>query len=408
MLDPVELRTDPNAPLPPAPDPWAGSDMPSHRERAPFHMTEMIEAEPAMAARILRRLVAPGSGAAKAATAIRETAQRGRPILVTGCGTSEHGALAVAEILRHAMRAAGLPWQLGQAGAPVSVQAFEAALDDGLTEDSLVIGISHEGGTWATNLALERADAAGARLAIITCSDRSPGAAIADIVITTDEQDQSWCHTVGYLSPILAAAAIADHLSGRALDIGGAEALLAFGLTKAALADTEKLAEALSAVDRLIVVGSGADRPAARELVLKVEEGAHLPAAMRDLETVLHGHLAGMDSRTGFVLMLTDSTRADERAARAAGVLRAIAELGIKAGAILGAGTADRIPADLTPAGRLIVPSAGGVPPATASLIGSSVPLQILTERLARVRGINPDPIRREDPAYLRAAEAAG
>ena len=383
--------------------------MPSHRDGPPFHLSEMIEAEPALAARILRRLVAPGSGAAKAASAIREAAERGRPIIVTGCGTSEHGALAVAEILREAMRGAGLPWRLGETGAPVSVQAFEAALDDGLAgEGSLVIGISHEGGTWATNLAMERARAAGARAVLITCSDRSPGAHEADIVVTTDEQDQSWCHTVGYLSPILAAAAIADHVTGIGLDVGGVEALLAAGLTQAAIEETERLAGTLSAVDRLIVVGTGADRPAARELVLKVEEGAHLAAAMRDLETLLHGHLAGMDSRTGVVLVLTDPSRAEERASRAVGVLRATGELGIQAGVILGGSYAGAVPGDLTPAGRLVVPHAGGVPPATASLIGSAVPLQLLTERLARARGINPDPIRRDDPAYLLAAERAG
>jgi hypothetical protein len=48
------------------------------------------------------------------------------------------------------------------------------------------------------------------------------------------------------------------------------------------------------------------------------------------------------------------------------------------------------------------------LPAAAASLLGSAVPLQLLTERLARARRINPDPIRRDDPAYLRAAEAAG
>jgi len=383
--------------------------MPSQRDGPPFHMTEMIEAEPALAARILRQLVAPGSGAAKVAAAIREAAQQGRPVLVTGCGTSEHGALAVAEILREAMRTAGLPWRLGQGGAPASVQAFEAALDDGLAgEGSVVIGVSHEGGTSATNLALDRAKAAGARVALLTCSDRSPGADLVDIVVATEEQDQSWCHTVGYLSPILAAAAIGDHLTGTAIDIGGVEELLAAGLTKAAVEETERLAQALWDVDRLIVVGTGADRHAARELVLKVEEGAHLAAAMRDLETLLHGHLAGMDGRTGFVLILADQSRAEERAARAVGVLRAVGELGIRAGAILGGGYAGQIPDDLTPAGRLVVPTAGGVPSATAALVGSAVPLQLLTERLARARDINPDPIRRDDPAYLLAAERAG
>jgi hypothetical protein len=43
-----------------------------------------------------------------------------------------------------------------------------------------------------------------------------------------------------------------------------------------------------------------------------------------------------------------------------------------------------------------------------AALVGSTVPLQLLTERLARARGVDPDPIRRDDPTYLRAAEAVG
>jgi fructoselysine-6-P-deglycase FrlB-like protein len=202
--------------------------------------------------------------------------------------------------------------------------------------------------------------------------------------------------------------AIGGHLSGTAPDPEAARSLLAAGLTGGAIEATERLADALARVDRLIVAGSGADRVAARELVLKVEEGAHLAAAMRDLETVLHGHLAGMDGRTGFVLLLTDPAHADERAARASGVLRALAELEAVSGAILDASYADRIPSELTPAGRLVLPEAGVLPAAAASLLGSAVPLQLLTERLARARRINPDPIRRDDPAYLRAAEAAG
>jgi fructoselysine-6-P-deglycase FrlB-like protein len=383
--------------------------MPSKRHGAPFHMTEMIEAEPALAARVLRRLAEPDSGAARLAAAIREAAERGAPILVTGCGTSEHGAQAVAEILREAMANAGLPWRLGESGAPLAIQAFEAALDDGLgVRTGLVIGISHEGGTWATNLALERAKVEGAQVALITCSDRSPGAALANIVVTTEEQDQSWCHTVGYLSPILAATAIGGHLGELESDPDAVAALLGAGLEHAAVRATEGLAGSLTKVDRLIVVGSGADRPAARELVLKVEEGVHLAAAMRDLETLLHGHLAGMDDRTGLVLLLTDPSRADERAARGAGVLRAVGELGAVAGAILGPAYGDVITSDLAPAGCLAVPAAESLPQTVASLLGTAVPLQLLTERLARARKVNPDPIRRDDPAYLRAAEAAG
>ena len=403
-----DLRTDPEQPLPRAPDPWAGSEMPSHRDGPPFHMTEMIEAEPALSVRLLRRLADPAGPAARLAAAIRASAERGLPIQVTGCGTSEHGAQATVEILREAMRSAGLPWRLGAAGTPVAVQALEGWLDGDFGEPGgLVIGISHEGGTWATNLALKWAKASGATVALLTVSGRSPGAAIADIVVTTDEQDQSWCHTVGYLSPILAAAAVAGHLAGPAIDADVAAALLAAGLAPDAIARTERLAEALARVDRLIVVASGADRVAGRELVLKVEEGAHLPAAFRDLETLLHGHLAGMDDRTGVVLLLTDGTSPDERRARAAGALRAVAELGSRAGAILGESYATDVSDDLLPAGRLVVPNATELPRVVASLLGTTMPLQLLTERLARVRGVDPDPIRRDDPAYLRAADTA-
>ncbi|HUG30177.1 MAG TPA: hypothetical protein VMQ65_06685 [Candidatus Limnocylindria bacterium] len=400
--------TPPDAPLPGAPDPWAGSEMPARRDGPPWFMTQMIESEPGLAARLLGRLGAPDGQAERLARAVRTAAEAGHAVLVTGCGTSEHGALAAVEVLREGMRTAGLPWRLGEAGAPVAVQAFEGSLEDWLSGvGGLVIGVSHEGGTWATNRALERARTSGATVALVTASDRSPGAALADIVVATEELDQSWCHTVGYLSPILAATAVAAHLVGAPVEPGAARDLLAAALTPDAFRATERLAAVIADADRLIVAGTGVDRPAARELVLKVEEGAHLPAAMRDLETVLHGHLAGMDARTGFVLILTDLAHAEARAARAEGVLRAVEELGIRAGAILGDAYAGRIPAALTPAGRLVVPAAPALPAAAASILGSAVPLQLLTERLARARGVNPDPIRRDDPAYLRAAEAA-
>jgi hypothetical protein len=61
----------------------------------------------------------------------------------------------------------------------------------------------------------------------------------------------------------------------------------------------------------------------------------------------------------------------------------------------------------LTPAGRIVVAEAATLPAATAALLGSAIPLQLLTERLARARGTNPDPIRRDDARYHRAAEVS-
>ncbi|MEZ0240641.1 MAG: SIS domain-containing protein [Chloroflexota bacterium] len=370
-------------------------------------MTDMILAEPALAGRIAKRLGAEDPHAVRLAARALRAARERHPIVLVGCGTSEHAAQASAEILREGL-AAALATAPGGPGVPRAVQAFEASLEDDLTAEALVIGISHEGGTRATNRALERAQAAGATVAIVTVSDRSPGAAVGDIVVTTGEMDQSWCHTVGYLSPIVATAAVASHIANAPLLPEALTELLQAGLTQAAVAQTEAMAAILGEVDRLIILGSGHDRPAARELALKVEEGAHIPATMRDLETMLHGHLAGTDARTGVLVVLTDPGGFEERVGRAASVLRAVREIGGQGAAILAEAAAPELDLGLTPAGRLIVPEAPRLPPVVATILGTVTPLQLLTERLARSRGVDPDPIRRDDPIYRRAAQVAG
>lgn len=396
---------DPAAPLAGPPEPWASTSTPSPRDGPPYHMTEMIAAEAAVAERILGRLAEPGSAAARLADVIRAAALAGNPIVLVGCGTSEHGALGAAEILREALAGIGSPGRHGQGGAPIAVQAFEYALDP--SPGGLVIGISHEGGTAATNDALDAAREAGSRVALITVSDRSPGAARADpgLIITTDELDQSWCHTIGYVSPLLAAIAVAGHLRGTAPDRAAISQLLATSAEYAS--EAEAIATALADVRTLLVVGSGADRPAARELVLKVEEASWLPSAMRDLETFLHGHLPSTDASTGLVLILTDRAGRAQRVRRAAEALTAARAIGIRSAAILAADVAVALDPELTPAGRLIAPEAPRLSAATAALMASATPLQILTERIARARGTNPDPIRRDDPRYAEAAAAA-
>ena len=74
-----DLRPDPDLPLPGPPDPWAGSDMPSRRDGPPYHMTDMIEAEPALAARLLARLADRSGPAARLALSIRASAAAQRP-----------------------------------------------------------------------------------------------------------------------------------------------------------------------------------------------------------------------------------------------------------------------------------------------------------------------------------------
>ncbi|HET7520686.1 MAG TPA: hypothetical protein VFK61_04000, partial [Candidatus Limnocylindria bacterium] len=195
------MTFDPLAPLPGAPDPWEGSSMPALRSGPPYAMTEMIAAEPALAERLLTALQDDPT-VDRVAADIRATVGAGEAVTFTGCGTSEHAAMAATLIVGDALRATGMADpRIG------SVQAFE--LLGRPAPAGMLVAVSHEGGTWATNEALRSARDAGRSTALITVSDRSPGAQLAGVVIQTHEQDRSWCHTVGYLSPMLAATALA-------------------------------------------------------------------------------------------------------------------------------------------------------------------------------------------------------
>jgi fructoselysine-6-P-deglycase FrlB-like protein len=396
---------DPAAPLPRAPEPWDALPMPPLRDVPPWAMAEMIAAQPALATRIVTRLLVDGTASALA-SAVREAGATGTPVVVTGCGTSEHGAMAAAAILREAWHGAGLPgW------GPISVQAFELAQD--APGRGLVIGISHEGGTAATIAALEAARNRGARTALITASGGSPAGAAADIVVATAELDRSWCHTVGYTSPLVAATAVAGMIVGGTPNPDRPSRRLAAGIEAAHAAGPDasrpdaRIGAAIAACRHLLVVASGVDRVTARELTLKVEEAAHVPAAMRDLETFLHGHLPATGPGTALVLVLLERGGLEARTARARQALAAAAETGVACAAILGAGAAACIPEALTPAGRIVVPEQADMPNAPAALLGAAGPLQLVTLEVAHARGTNPDPIRRDDPVYLRAAEVA-
>lgn len=422
-FDPTVLaHPDPEAILSGPPVPWGSLPAPAHRDGPPWWMTEMIAAEPALAGRVLRRLgvilrssgvpgvapklEAPGrdTPAGRLAASIRAALEGGNPVVVTGCGTSEHGAMAFAAIVADAAERAGIRIA-GQPGTILARQAFEASLAP--QRGGLIIGISHEGGTGATLAAMNAAAARGAKVAGITVSRSAPIGALSPLILETAEIDRSWCHTIGYLSPILAGVAVGAALTSRSADADPTliRALLAAGLEQTI--EAERIAAGLAGCRELIVVASGADLAAGRELALKVEEATWLPTTLRDTETVLHGHLPAMDGATGLVLILADRAEREARSARAQQALAAAARIGMRPGAILAADLDRDWPAFLAPAGRILAAEAPALPGPVAALIGTATPLQLLTERLARARGTNPDPIRRDQLAYREAAALA-
>jgi glutamine---fructose-6-phosphate transaminase (isomerizing) len=223
--------------------------------------------------------------------------------------------------------------------------------------DALVV-VSHEG---ETKLTLEAARAFDGPVWLITGKAESPLAEVADeVVVVTPEIEKSWCHTASYTSAVAAMRALHGE------DISG---------LPEAVEDALQHREPVSDHERWLVAGAGRDWPTAQEAVLKLREGVHVAAEAHHTEQLLHGHLAAIDESVR-AFVLEGEGRAAERAADAMAALEA-----------LGCET------------RLVP---------TSHPVVDIVRFQLLTIDLAEARGIDPDPIRRDDPRWARAAAAHG
>jgi glucosamine--fructose-6-phosphate aminotransferase (isomerizing) len=235
-----------------------------------------------------------------------------------------------------------------------AVQALELVLAPKQAEALVVI--SHEG---ETKLAVEAAEAFDGPVWLVTGKPDSPLGELADeVVVATPEVEQSWCHTASYTCAVATLAAL------RGEDVGALP-----GLVERALEHREPV----SSHDRFLVAGAGRDWPTAQEAVLKLREGAWIAAEAHETEQLLHGHLAAVDESVR-AFVLEGEGRAAERAAEAVAALR---ELGCE---------------------TTLVP--------TEHPVADVVRFQLLTLDLAEARGIDPDPIRRDQPRWERAAAA--
>jgi fructoselysine-6-P-deglycase FrlB-like protein len=322
-------------------------------------MEEMIRAQEA-----LPEQIAGSADAARLAAHLRRAVDGREPVLFTGCGTSEHAARAARAIVAEAHPGATLATR----------DAFEARL--AVPRGGLVIAFSHEAGTAATLDAARAAGDAGAAVVLITARPDDVPAGIEPIA--TPLHDRSWCHTVAYVSPLLLVALFAGLSPQRAHQLIAGEL--------AARAQRREDAERLAGCRRLLVVGSGVDEISASELALKLEEAVHVPTTPLGAEKVLHGHLPAADRETGLVLLRFDPDHAGERDARNANVAAAAEVLGMPTVALGATNLATRAEA----------------------LLSGAVALQLFTLELSHALGTNPDLIRRDEPLYRRAADAAG
>jgi fructoselysine-6-P-deglycase FrlB-like protein len=221
--------------------------------------------------------------------------------------------------------------------------------------DALVV-VSHEGDT---PLSLEAARGFDGPVWLITGKPESPLGELADeVVVATPEVERSWCHTISYTCAVAALAALHGE------DIGWLPDAVSAALDER---------EPVSAHERWVVAGAGRDWPTAQEAVLKLREGAHVAAEAHHTEQLRHGHLAAIDESVR-AFVLEGEGRAAERAQGAVAALR---ELGCE---------------------TTLVP--------TEHPVADVVRFQLLTLDLSEARGIDPDPIRRDQPRWERAAAA--
>jgi glucosamine--fructose-6-phosphate aminotransferase (isomerizing) len=235
-----------------------------------------------------------------------------------------------------------------------AVQSLEAVLAP--PEADVMVCVSHEGSTLLT---LEAARAFHGSVWLVTGKAESQLAELADeVIVCTPEVEKSWCHTASYTCAVAAIAAL------RGDDVSWlAEAV------SAALSMTEPL----PSQTKVLVAGAGRDWPTAQEAVLKLREGAWVSAGAHQTEQLLHGHLAAIDE-TVRAYVLEGEGRAGDRARDAAAALR---ELGCETTLV-----------------------------ATQHPVVDIVRFHLLTLALAESKGIDPDPIHRDDPRWARARAA--
>ena len=368
---------------------------PELRSAAPWVMEDMIEAQVMLPEALGDSLA---SSAPRLVEMMHAAADAGEPIVVSAVGTSGHSARAVALILNGAM---------GESAVAAGPAEARESADEALAprRRGLCIAISHGGLSTSTVRALAAAREAGAKTALITAADNTPARDIADVVLVTPLRDKSYCHTVGYTSPMLAGFYLASAYRQEEFPAAGLGRYLGELLTMRTRA--LEIGGELGKVERLVSAGSLIDVPTARELALKVAEGAWVPTTMLGVEDTLHGHLVAHDANSALVVVVTGGPGADRAAEGAHELLMAARKIGLQTAAILSPDLEGAILSEDVTAGKLVIPHAA-LPELVTSLLGGAVALQLLTVGLVHARKTNPDLLRREQAPYREAVAAGG
>lgn len=341
------------------------------RSRHPFHMHDMIHAQPAFVQETLDRLHDVDAPSFLGTP---------RQIVVTGCGTSFHAALLGARLLQQALDGRVIVH---------AVHAYDLLHGADVPRDTVVLGVSHSGTTSTTNQALGLARRSGAATrALCGLPDTKMEEVAEEVLVTGSVHDHSWANTMSYTTQLTAFARLAETLAEEPQDlfpegVGGVPRLIrrALGCEPA----VRRLSKRVAAHDRVTFLGGGLDEVTALEAALKIRETCSFPASGYHVEQFLHGPFLSLDRREAIVALR--SRQDDERETE---ILQGVARTGASV-TVIGEARGAQIP--LPQAVRALRP------------IVSVVPLQILAYYVALEKKTNPDIMRSEDPRYRRGLE---
>lgn len=315
-------------------------------------------------------------------------------IVLTGCGTALHAALAGEHLLR---------WLTSSRFDTRAFQAFELSeYGPAMDSNTALIAFSHSGTATATIRALEKGKREGAFCLTVTAYPESQAATTADaIVLTGYPQQQSAVYTVSYTLMVALLADLGWRM-GHQTPEGNAAAQAATGdlaqlpdLLRRALVLEEQmkaLAQRYQDRQRFFFLGGGPHLVTAHEAALKMMEANYTASTGMQIEEFIHGPISSLEARD-VAIVLAPPGASHSRALDA-----------LKAAQIIGAETIALAEADdeeVKDAATHLVPLP--ICPEPLSILPAIVPLQLFTYHLALARGLNPDLIHRHDERYAAA-----
>eukprot|EP00026_Physarum_polycephalum_P009158 Phypoly_transcript_09270.p1 GENE.Phypoly_transcript_09270~~Phypoly_transcript_09270.p1 ORF type:complete len:371 (+),score=57.49 Phypoly_transcript_09270:60-1172(+) len=360
---------------------------PPFRSGHPYYMYDSIQHQPDDISRVLKE-------EAGTIHALTQTVHAAQDVHIVGIGTSWHGALVGENLLRSIGGHNARAWN-----------SFEfSSLPPHLSNQSVVIVLSHRGTKQFSLKSLQIAKAAGAKTAILTGLNSKAQVELCDFVIRTSEQEKSSAFTMSHTSAITALLLLSISL-GVVKKLPNAVKLQSEihtlpDLVRATLtreSEVEALVKKIKDKSIFYFMGYGVNVPTAYEAALKIKEASYDNTEGFQIEQFLHGPYCARDEKT--VLVFLDPLLSASGHPGSARTLE-LANAALAVGATVVNITAEKRDISDDKYLQMLLPHTEE----SFTSITYLVMLQLLTYKLALERGKNPDSFRRDDPKYADAA----